>query len=234
MGNEIRLKRLKERRTSAVDNRPSATGAGVVATIILGSLIALVVFLDIGTIKATCDQHRRHRKRKRRPRPVVMDTDTTDFSFQMENYRKDSLLDDDDASDIIRVEREIEADSTGIGLSCNHVEIEMHNPEDSGNGSSETAIRLLPVRINTGNNVRHVRTQTEESLLERSAELWEQYRSSPTTRRLQLSRNPKSKSIETQTDSDCDSQSSAKNSKNKNIHITMYDNEGNVVEETHF
>ncbi|XP_069140908.1 uncharacterized protein [Argopecten irradians] len=199
MGDVIRKKRLLERRTSAVDNRPSATGAGVVATIILGSLIALVVVLDIGTIKATCEQHRR-RKRTRLPARHAEEN----FAFEMDNTRKDSLLHDDEISDIVRVERE-DDDSGGISITGNHIEIQMNNPgdamDDSANGthtrsmeSDECGFWSSPVRT-YGERFGHIGTQTTQQELDKARELWLKYAGRPSsTKNIQ-----KSKNIETQT-----------------------------------
>ncbi|XP_033756255.1 uncharacterized protein LOC117338999 [Pecten maximus] len=201
MGDKIREKRLRERRTSAVDNRPSATGAGVVATIILGSIIALVVVLDIGTIKATCEQHRR-RKKTRHPGRHAEEN----YAFEMDNHRKDSLLEDDEVSDIVRVEREDDDSRGGISITGNHIEIQMNNPDDTlEDSTNESCTRSInsddigfwssPVRTYHGERFGHIGTQTTQQELDDARKLWIKYRGIPTFNKNLL----KSKNIETQT-----------------------------------
>lgn len=53
-GEKIKRKRDLEKKTSVYDSRPSATSVGVVAIVILSSILGGVVLLDIGTIGAHC------------------------------------------------------------------------------------------------------------------------------------------------------------------------------------
>lgn len=65
MGAKIREKKRQASKQSVIDTRPSATSVGVVAVVIIVSMVGGVVLLDIGTLHLHC-QHFAGRKKKKR------------------------------------------------------------------------------------------------------------------------------------------------------------------------
>lgn len=64
LGKELKRKRAMREKTSAVDNRPSAKGVGIAASIILISIFGSIVILDLSTMGAQCNQFSVKQRRK--------------------------------------------------------------------------------------------------------------------------------------------------------------------------
>nr|XP_022338736.1 uncharacterized protein LOC111134190 [Crassostrea virginica] len=79
MGQKIREKNRKASKTSAIDTRPSATSVGVVAIVIIVSMVGGVVLLDMGTLHLHCQQlSGRSKKKKAKYRYIERHETSTD------------------------------------------------------------------------------------------------------------------------------------------------------------
>ncbi|XP_011424220.3 uncharacterized protein [Magallana gigas] len=65
LGTKIREKKRLASKQSVIDTRPSATSVGVVAVVIIVSMVGGVVLLDIGTLHLHCQHFARRKKKKR-------------------------------------------------------------------------------------------------------------------------------------------------------------------------
>ena len=79
IGQKIREKNRKASKTSAIDTRPSATSVGVVAIVIIVSMVGGVVLLDMGTLHLHCQQlSGRNKKKKAKYRYIKRHETSTD------------------------------------------------------------------------------------------------------------------------------------------------------------
>lgn len=87
MGAKIREKKRQASKQSVIDTRPSATSVGVVAVVIIVSMVGGVVLLDIGTLHLHCQHFARRKKKKRQKHNYIKEheSDCNNSTYVAEN-----------------------------------------------------------------------------------------------------------------------------------------------------